>query len=204
MAAPTLTATLKYANSQIERLQRYKNEAEALDARYQHFISEMIMLRLFSVFEDSIADIAFKITAGAKYINGKTPEISVKARRTADSRGFLLTHGRAKPESNLKWTKAQYIRESVEYVIPTTECFVINAQAHGQLIDEMRRVRNVLAHNTKSAKNDFKVVTRQVYGANIPITVGAFLTSKRRTNQCNIDRYLLASKAVIAALASGQ
>jgi hypothetical protein len=204
MGAPTLSATLNSANAQIARLQKYKTDAKLLDAKYQHIISEMIMLRLFSIFEDSVADLAFRIIAGATYTNGVAPIIAARTRRIADSRGLLLTHGRVKPESNLKWTKAQYIRESVEYVIPITERFVTNAQAHGQIIDEMRRVRNVLAHNTKSAKSDFKFVIRQTYGANINISAGAFLTSTRRSNPCNIERYILASKAIISALASGQ
>lgn len=204
MAAPSLYATLSSANVQITKLQQYKADAKLLDAKYQHIISEMIMLRLFSIFEDSVADLAFKITAGAIYTNGVVPAITAMTRRIVDSRGLLLTHGRAKPEYNLKWTKAQYIRESVEHVIPITERFVVNAQAHGQIIDEMRRVRNVLAHNTKTAKSDFKSVVRQTYGANINISVGAFLTSTRRSNPCNIERYILASRAIISALASGQ
>lgn len=202
--APTLLATVKFSKNQIEKLKKYKNDASPLDAKYQHIISEMIMLRLFSIFEDSVADLAFKIAAGAKYTNGVVPAITTKARRTADSRGLLLTHGRARPEFNLKWTKAQFIRESVEHVIPTTEFFVVNAQAHGQIIDEMRRVRNVLAHNSKSAKTEFKAVIRQTYGANVNISVGAFLTSTRRSTPCNIDRYLGVSEAIISALASGK
>lgn len=204
MAAPTLSATVRFVNRQMSRLQKYKNDAESLDARYQHIISEMIMLRLFSVFEDAVADLAFKIVAGATYTNGSAPAITAKTRRTADSRALLLTHGRVKPESNLKWTKAQYIRESVEHVIPIGEHFVITARAHGQIIDEMRRVRNVLAHNTKSAKTDFKSVVRQTYGANVNLSVGAFLTSTRRSSPCNIEKYINSSRAIIAALASGQ
>lgn len=204
MTAPSLYATLSSANAQITKLQKYKSDAKPLEAKYQHIISEMIMLRLFSVFEDSVADLAFKITAGAIYTNGVVPAITTTTKRIADARALLLTYGRAKPESNLKWTKARFIRESVEYVIPITESFVVNAQAHGQIIEEMRRIRNVLAHNTKTAKSDFKSVVRETYGANVNISVGAFLTSTRRSNPCNIERYILASRAIISSLASGQ
>jgi hypothetical protein len=203
MAVPTLKSTVTDLNVQIVRLEQFKLEAEPLEAKYQHIIAEMTMLRLFSLFEDAVAELAFKLTAGAKYTNGLTPTLSTRARRISDSRGLLLAHGRPRPVSNLKWTKAQYIRESVENVIPVTEKFVMNAQAHGQIIDEMRRVRNVLAHNTPSAKADFKAVVRQNYGANISITVGAFLLSTRRTTPCNMEKYFVATKAIVAALASG-
>ncbi|WP_139019151.1 hypothetical protein [Acidovorax radicis] len=204
MAAPNLAATVNVAEAQIAKLQKYRIEASCLDAKYQHIISEMIMLRLFSVFEDAVAEIAFKIVAGAIYTNGKIPAVSIKARRFSESRALLLTYGRSKPESNLKWTKAQYIKQSVEYIISVNESYIVNAQAHGQIIDEMRRVRNFLAHNTKTAKADFKVIVRQTYGANVSISVGAFLTSTRRSNISNIEKYMTASKAIISSLARGQ
>ena len=203
MAVPSLSVTVKGVNAQLDKLLGYKKEAEALEAKYQHIISEMIMLRLFALFEDAVSELAFGLVAGGAYLNGSRPSLAVRAKRQADSRSLLLTFGRTKSESNLKWTKAQYIRASVEYVIPATEKYVLNAQAHGQVIDEMRRVRNALAHNTPSAKSEFKFVVRQVYGANVNISVGAFLTTNRRVNPCNIDRYLGSVRAIVTSLASG-
>lgn len=204
MSAPTLSAALKIFDKNLLKLQQYKAQAVGLEAKYQHIISEMIMLRLFSVFEDAVSDIAFRIVAGAKYTNGNTPAIKARASRISDSRAILLNYGRARPETNLKWTKAKFIKESVEYVIPTNEKFVLNTQAQGAIIDEMRRVRNVLAHNTANARIEFKQVIRTRYGANVKISPGAFLCSTRRFNPCNIDYYILTSKAIIHSVASGQ
>lgn len=190
MPTPLLSITLRNANKAIDKLQGYKSGSETLDPKYQFFISEMIMLRLFSTFEDVVAEIAYKLAAGAMYLNGTAPTLSLQANNVNGSRGLFLNYGRARPVQNLKWTKAKYIRESVQHVIPQTELYILNAQQHGSIIDEMRKVRNVLAHNSTTAKSDYKFVVRQLYGANINMIAGAFLASTRRNPVCNINRYI--------------
>lgn len=206
MAQPLLSNSVNKAVREIDKLQKYKNESEYLEAKYQHFISEIIMLRLFSVFEDYVADIAYKLAAGAEYLNGAKPSLNVVAARSVvASRTLFLTYGRSKSIQNLKWTKSKFIKDSVQHVIPITESFVINAQKHGAIINEMRVVRNVLAHNSTSAKVDFKDVVRIVYGVNISnMTAGAFLTSTRRKTPCNLNRYIQSTKIVLNELASGK
>ncbi|MEQ1621004.1 MAG: hypothetical protein ABL919_06330 [Methylococcales bacterium] len=83
------------------------------------------------------------------------------------------------------------------------EKFITNAQIHGALIDQMRKVRNVLAHNTSSAKADFSEVVRQIYGANIKLTAGAFLCSTRRSPVCNLSRYIASTRIVLSDIAKG-
>jgi hypothetical protein len=203
MALPKLESTISRANTTIDRLSSYKTQSANLEAKYQNFISEMIMLRLFSVFEDSVADIAFKITAGATYINGSQPTLNVKANNTTSARALLLSHGRSNSIRNLQWTKAKFIRESVEYVFSPNETFISRVQQHGGIIEEMRKVRNVIAHNSASAKSDYKTLVRTTYGANLNIKVGAFLTSTKRTSIPNIEKYLRSTKVVLYEIASG-
>ncbi len=119
------------------------------------------------------------------------------------SRGLLLSHGRTRPVQNLKWTKASYVKESVKYVIPQSEKFVFNIQSHGVIIDEMRRIRNVLAHQTRTAKRDYRDVLRQSYGANVQVPPGAFLTSTRRFRIGRLQTYLSSTRLVLSDAASG-
>lgn len=203
MSAPKLQITIRNSHQQIDKLVVYRTESENLEAKYQHFIAEMIMLRLFSIFEDSVAEIAYKLASGAVYANGNSPVLTTQAGSIAGARGLFLNHGRATPVQNLKWTKSKYIRESVQHVISTTDPFISSAQRNGNIIEEMRKVRNALAHNTTSAKADFKTVVRLIYGANVNITPGAFLSSTRRTAVCNLDRYLSSTKAVLVDMAGG-
>lgn len=203
MPTPKLFITIRNANKVLDKLQEYKNESENLEAKYQHFISEMIMLRVFSIFEDTVAEIAYKLVAGAEYVNGTLPVLTTQANSISGSRGIFLSHGRPRPIQNLKWTKARFIRESVQHVIDINEKYILNAQIHGVTIDEMRKVRNMLAHNTSTAKSDFKLVIRQKYGANINITPGAFLTSTRRHTPCNLNKYITSTRIILSDIASG-
>lgn len=203
MATPKLSITIRNADIVLNALQRYKKESESLEVKYQYFIAEMIMLRLFSTFEDAVSGMAHKIASGATYINGVNPKLITQANNIAGSRSLFMMHGRVRPVQYLKWTKAKYIKDSVKHVIPVTESFIINAQMHGPLIEEMRKVRNVIAHNTSTAKSDFKFVIRQVYGANAKITTGTFLTTTRRAPCCNLDRYISATRIIISDMARG-
>lgn len=203
MALPNLLKTIEAAEYQIDRLLAHKIDAERLEARYQHFIGEMVMLRLFSIFEDTVAEIAFKLAAGGKYLNGSAPTMLVRAGRVQDARALYLGYGLAKPKQYLKWTKASYIRDSVSTIMPENEKYVTNVQNHGQVIEEMRKVRNVLAHNTTSARADFKNVIRTNYGVNISISPGVFLISTKRSATCNLRRYLSSTQIILRAMAAG-
>ena len=203
MPTPKLSITLRNATEVVDKLQKYKSESENLEAKYQHFISEMIMLRLFATFEKTVAEMAFKLAAGASYLNGTLPNLTIRANNMNASRGLFLAHGRAKPRQNLQWTKAKYIKESVQFVIPVSEQFIKYAQIHGSSISEMRKVRNVLAHNNFKAKKDFNTVVRQIYGANIGISIGAFLATTRRSPISNLNRYIATTKIIIQDMAKG-
>lgn len=203
MPTPKLQITIRNSHQAIDKLSLFRRESENLEAKYQHFIAEMIMLRLFSIFEDSVAEIAYKLASGAVYVNGGFPVLTSQAGSMVGARGLFLSHGRTKPVQNLKWTKPKYIRESIQHVISTADPFILSTQRNGNIIDEMRKVRNVLAHNTTSARIEYKKVIRQAYGANVHIIPGAFLSSTRRTAVCNLDRYLTSTKLVLVDMVSG-
>ncbi|WP_203142682.1 hypothetical protein [Marinobacter mangrovi] len=204
MANPKLEVTLRRIISEIDKLDSYRVDAQSLEARYQHFISELIMLRLFSAFEEGVSDIAFKLASGAVYTNGTSPALTVLSPSMSSARSNFLSHGRRKPVLNLKWTKSRFIRESVEHVIPASDPFVRQAQNHGTIINEMRIVRNVLAHKTTSAKRDFRTLVRQAYGGNAKVTPGVFLTSSKRFSRPRLVTYLTGTKIVLREMASGR
>ena len=203
MATPRLDITIRNSSQIIDRLKDYRDNCRLIESRYQYFISEMIMLRLFSVFEDTVAEIAYKIGAGAQYINGTTPNLLYRDNNMAGSRTEMLRRGRAKPVQNLKWTKAKYIRESVKHVIDINEKYVQYATIHGNEIDEMRKVRNFLAHRNTGTRREFREVIRLLYGANLNISSGAFLVSDRRLPIPNLDRYITTTKIILNDMTKG-
>ncbi|QUY50224.1 hypothetical protein JK621_08790 [Serratia plymuthica] len=203
MPIPKLSITLRNSHYALDRLLWYRRECILLDARHQHIISEMIMLRAFSILELHISEIAFKVASGACYTNTTQPITFVKCKSIAGARNLFLTFGRQKPIMNLKWTKAKYITDSVKYVIDENDFYIKNVNIHSHLINEMRIVRNVLAHRSKSARDDFRALIRTVYGAQNHITPGAYLATTRRGQICNIERYITSSKIILDDLCKG-
>lgn len=200
MAVPKLSTTLDKAFKAIDRLESLKVDSESLEAKYQHFISEMLMLRLFSIFEDTISEIAFKILSGAVYSDGQIPRLNVPITTIANARNVCLNYGRPRPSQNLKWTKASYIVDSVRYVMDPNEPFILNAQIHGNTIEKMRKARNVIGHNSPSAKADFKTLIRIVYGANIKLSIGAYLCSTKRNPVANIVKHFSEVRTILKSV----
>lgn len=203
MSTPKLSITIRNSHHALDRLLWYRRECISLDAKHQHIISEMIMLRVFSILELHISEIAFKIASGACYTNDIQPITFMRCKSIAGARNLFLTFGRNKPIMNLKWTKAKYITDSVKYVIDANYFYIKNANIHSHLINEMRIVRNVLAHRSKSARDDFLLLIRTAYGAQNNITPGAYLTTTRRGPICNIERYITSSKIILNDLCKG-
>jgi len=202
MAIPKLINTITNVDLGIDRLKRYRNDSKTLEVKFQYFIAEIIMLRMFSILEDAIAEIAFKIASGAEYTNGSTPVLLFRAKSIAGARTAMLSFGRTKPIQSLKWTKSKYIRDSVSNVIDVSEKYIYYCSIYGAQIDEMRKVRNFLAHRSQTSRSDYKQVVRIAYGANAKISPGVFLISDRRSAP-RIDTYLSTIPIIIKDLAKG-
>ncbi|BAU55585.1 hypothetical protein [Mucilaginibacter gotjawali] len=166
-------------------------------------ISEIIMLRLFSIVEISIEEVALKLACGAKYKNGTPPIVLLRCRSMQDAHVNMLTHNRRRASRYLKWTKASYIRDSIQFVLNITDCFYSNIQIHGNIINEMRIVRNHVAHRSTSTKNEYLNLLRSRYGGNPNLTLGAFLISKTRNPISNIEYYIRAAKIVLNDITKG-
>ena len=204
MPAPRVEVTVRDTITDIERLEKFRTNSQSLDPVHQYLIAELIVLRLFSIIESAIEDIACKLVAGAPYANGIHPARLFSARSRQGARLAMLRHGRRKSKSFLRWTSVRDIRESTSKVIKSTDPFISYAQAHGNILSEMRMVRNFLAHRRgPKARQGYKEVVRVVYGANSRVRIEAFLTSRRSRPVAKVDEYLATAKIVVSELAGG-
>ena len=64
-----LKTTLDNAKQGLNHSSLILNSLGSLEPKIQFAIAEVLMLRSFSIFENSIAEIAYKLASGAKYIN---------------------------------------------------------------------------------------------------------------------------------------
>lgn len=203
MPTPRLDITLRDVRRSIEYLEKYRADSRSLEPKFQYFIAELIMLRLFSVLESAIAEIAYKLVAGAIYLNGSQPNRLFSANSVAGARTAMLTYGRSTPRQNLSWSKSRYIRESTANVLASSESYLLYAVAHGGTLDEMRKVRNYIAHRNSSTRKGYKQVVRIAYGANSKVNVGPFLVSEQRASIAKLDAYLSSTKIIIGDMVRG-
>ena len=203
MAAPRVEVTVRETTTDIERLENFRADSQSLAPIYQYLVAELIMLRLFAIIEGAIEDIACKLVAGAPYVNGNCPARLVAVKSKDSARLAMLTHRRPKTRTYLRWTSAKDIRDSTSKVLKSTDPFITYAQAHANILSEMRKVRNFLAHRGPKARQDYRDVVRLVYGANSRVRIGAFLTSRERRHVAKVDEYLATGKVMVSDLAGG-
>lgn len=203
MARLSIDATHKSSIKGISILEKYRRESLLLDAKYQHFIAEIIMLRLFSILENCIIETAHKIACGAKYRNGNIPVLNLLCRSRNDANHQFKTYNRVKAKGYLQWAKANYVNDSVKEIIPDTEKYRISINNHGAILNEMRKIRNHIAHRTSSTHSDYKFVISSTFGAELKIQPGAFLTSTKRLPNPKIDEYIAKTKIVINEITLG-
>ena len=203
MPVPRLDVTVRDTTSSLQRLEKFRADSQSLAPAHRYLIAELIMLRLFSIIEGAIENLACKLVAGASYTNGTLPVRLFTAQSMDGARTAMHTYGRTKPLNNLRWTRVRDIRESTGKVLDSSEPFIQYAQAHGNILNEMRLVRNYLAHRSPQSRTGYRQVVRATYGANSRVKIEAFLTSRRRYSTAKIDQYLATAKIMISDLARG-
>lgn len=203
MPRVNVITTLNNSRNDIALLNNYIISSKSLDAKYQHMISEIIMLRLFSILEHSISEFAFKFACGALYRNGNSPRLLRHCSSLQDANSQMLSYGRRTPLAYHRWTKENLIQKSIQYVLDTSDSFFTQIQAHANMIDEMRIVRNHIAHKSANTKREYSTLLTGLYGGNPRITAGAFLTSTSRQPRANIDKYIISTNVILNDISNG-
>lgn len=203
MAVASLTTSFDRSIRDIDILANYLNDLPSFDAKHQYLISEVIMLRLFSVYEIYVSEIALKLACGARYRNGTSPVVLIPCKSSLDAHTKMLSHGRAKSLQFLKWTTVKEVGKSINYVLDKSGTYYTRLQNHSVVINEMRIVRNEIAHRTSGTKQLFNTEMARIYGANVRLSMGAFLTSPKRHTLTNISRYALTVKVILDDITRG-
>lgn len=204
MAIPNINTSYNNSINDIGILSNYMTDCVGLESKYQYLISEVVMLRLFAILETTIGEMALKFACGALYKNGTTPLTQVVCSSINDANGKMLTHNRARsPLRWLKWTNETDIEKSIKHVLVLTDKFFVAVQNHAALIDEMRIIRNHIAHRNSGTARQYYQVLRGIYSANLKIAMGAYLISTARQPLPNIKRYLLSVPVILQDLSNG-
>lgn len=203
MPTPSLGIIVGQTQHSVDRLVGYRTASNGMDGRFQHLISELILLRLLAILEVAIDELACRLVAGATYTNGRQSGVSTPSKSIAAAKHMISSSKRNTRKTFLNWTKASEIESNLCHVFAPTEPFIRYAYAHTNILDEMKSVRNHVAHNNPRTKRAFQVIVRTTYSGNASLSAGAFLTSTKRQPTAKIDEYLAAAKLIVVDLSRG-
>lgn len=185
---------------ELDRLIDLQSHICPLPPKYRKLIAEIILLRAFSLLEETICAIASKLACGIPYCDGAQANILIRASSSTDALQKMISHGRTRPRWTLSWSRASEIKKNMQYIIASGDHFMSIVDQHGTFIDEMRRIRNRIAHNNYNSRKNYYVIVRRYYGAYLNnVTPGTLLLSVRRT-PILIESYLVKCRILIKQL----
>ncbi|MFA6187391.1 MAG: hypothetical protein WC770_09330 [Phycisphaerae bacterium] len=176
---PSISSDYRTHDIETQRLLALSNTLSGLSPIHQKLVAEIVLLRLFSLFENLIRSVTLKLLCRAVYIDGSIPMLLTSARSSQNAFTLLKTYGRNKNHQPL-WSKATDIKENLRYVINHADNIIIVVDRNSVMIDELRRVRNRIAHNNAGSRKDYRHVVRKHYGAFMNhVTPGKLLLTQR-------------------------
>lgn len=168
-----------------------------LPPAYQKLVAEIIVLRLFDLLQNVIKSTAVKIICRARYIDGSAPLLLEPAGSRQEALSKMVYHNRTSPRNYLSWSKVNDIKKNVKYVISHSDHLLIVLNIHASFIEEVRRVRNRIAHNNSNSRKKYRLVVQSHYGAFVnSVTPGILLLSPRRTPTL-MEQYLRKSTILV-------
>ena len=203
---PRLSITASYNNAikQLAITDRYLAKSKILSAEMQGFVAEILMLRLFSILETCIRDVSCKLACGIPYKNGASSNPIIRCKSVNDALEKFKNEGRGGTSLNyLHFANVKQTNNSIKYVINNREPFRVKLSSYGLIYEEMRCVRNHIAHRTQSTSNDYKKIVKQRYGANYNIKTSSFLISNKRDGRVKIDEYIRTIRILINEVTNG-
>ncbi|MBF4517759.1 hypothetical protein IRZ71_15450 [Flavobacterium sp. ANB] len=201
MPPPSLVVSYNKVIIDINRLENYRNSSLTLEPKYQHLIAEVILLRLFSLIENYIKDVSSKIACASPYRSGNLPTLLHTCTTVNNALKQFENFNRVTPKSP-KWTNSRYSIDTIKKIIPATEKVRVELVNFGPFYEEMRKVRNHVAHRSSSTYGNYKIVIISTYGAYLQINTGAFLVSTKRIPIAKIDYYIQVGKIFVNSLSS--
>lgn len=187
----------------VARLDGLYNNMSVLPSKYQKLAAEIVMLRLFEILTFRIGRIVCKVACGSRYLDGSTPQLLHRSTSIARAEAAMKTMNRNKPLQYLRWSKVSYVKRNVRSLIDPADHVLQLLGAHVGTIEEMRVVRNRVAHNHGSAKLGYAGVVFARYGARVPgITPGTLLLSPRWTPTI-LEEYLKTTTTLVKLLVRG-
>ncbi len=146
------------------------------------YVAELLVVRLFSMYEIFVENVSCRMVCGYNYCDGSKPDL-LRERPAAGSQRALQAmrnFNRDAPHYLLRWSKPSEIKKNLECLFPSSEHFLNSLSNHGNVISDVRKIRNHIAHGNVGTRRAFNAVVRNYYGADInSMTPGKLLLTPR-------------------------
>lgn len=194
----SLGTTLNGSMRSLSRTETLLNEALTLPASLQRIAGEILLLRAATILENAIADAIRKLICGATYIDGTQTANMITARSIAHADDLIRTYGRKKPAGYTKWLFIPSIKEGVKFILVNQEHCIDVLDKFSNEINDIRVIRNHIAHNNGGTKKEYRKIIDSYYGSNIRLLpCGTMLMSKNISSQTMIRRHIVAVRAIV-------
>ena len=198
MPTPTLSPDWREFQRENNRLDALIVSVGQLTFIHRKLVAEIAMIRLFLLIENTIASIGAKILCGANYLDGSTPRVLVAANTVPKALALMKGHNRRTPKPFLSWTKSKDIRDNLKHTLDAGDSLFACVIRHGIRLNEMRIVRNHIAHGSESTAVKFRSVIRAHYGGlKKGMTPGLLLLTPALGHPPLIERYFAYSRVMI-------
>jgi hypothetical protein len=195
---PSLSVDWREFQAETARLQVLCAAIPAIDVAHRKLVAEIAMIRLFLLIENTIGSIGAKMLCGARYLDTTQPLRTHSVHTIAGAVTAMKSHGRTVTKNYLKWTKSADIRDNLSLTLAPTDPFFATIIRHAADLNEMRKVRNHIAHKSHSTRVNFRNVVTSYYGGlKQGVTPGLLLLTDAFGAPCLLDRYLIKARVII-------
>ena len=194
---PKVIVDYHVCRTEIDKLLDLEKQLGSLPPKYRKLVAEIVVLRLFYLLENAITSITIKLICGASYADGSSPSVLVSSPNKVSAINNMMHHGRTRPRYNLKWSQVSEIKKNLKHLLNLSDHFVTVLDNHASFIDELRRVRNRIAHNNRQSRQKYRDVVRRHYGAFINSATPGVLLLSTKNSPPLISQYLQKSRILI-------
>lgn len=146
----------------------------AINQRTRDQMTEMAFLRIFLAWESFVEESFILYLFGRRPPRGRAPHRYAFPPNFRTATEWVIPERRAYAE----WTSAQEVSRRAERFFRDGRPFTPVLRSNQHMFEEIRAIRNAIAHRSASTRQKFEVLVRNKLGALPPdLTVGSFLAS---------------------------
>lgn len=150
-----------------------------LEFHFQKLVAENIHLRLFYELDKAVGEVALRIMRGATYLDGSRPALLVPAFSSVSAASAAIIAKARRRMFYLEWTTLVKIRANLDTLLDPADHFLTIFGLHSAVYDDIRIVRNHIAHNTDSTRRQFSPVALRLFPLARGISPAKLLISRR-------------------------